>query len=376
MSDKRDYYEVLGVSRNADKDEIKKAYRKLALKFHPDRNQGDKSSESKFKEAAEAYEVLSDDQKRAQYDRYGHAGVQSSAGRHSSSVEDIFSNFGDIFGGGIFEEMFGGRSSRGRQGPQQGASLRCQISINFIESYSGCNRKIELNRNDTCSPCSGSGAKPGTNPITCPYCQGSGSITQAQGFFSMRTTCPKCKGEGRMIQTPCSTCGGSGLQNKRASVEVKIPAGIEDGTRLRVAGEGEPGPGGGPRGDLMCYIHVQPHDIFQRDGDNVYCHVPITFSQAALGAEIDIPTLVGKNLMTIPPGTQSGQFFRLRGQGFPNVHGQGVGDQLVEVNIEVPRKLSKKQEELLKEYAQTEKVNVGPLHQSWIEKLKEYFKAD
>lgn len=376
---KRDFYEVLGVEKSAGADEIKKAYRKLALKYHPDRNQGDKGAEEKFKEAAEAYEVLSDEQKKAQYDRFGHDGLRGGGfSGGASSVEDIFRNFGDIFGGGggsIFDDFFGGGGG-GRSRQPQGSSLRCQLSISFLESSTGCTKTIELNRNESCATCSGSGAKPGTQPVTCPYCKGQGEITQSQGFFSIRTACPKCAGAGTMIQTPCQSCNGSGKTPKRVKVEVKIPAGIENNTRLRVQGEGEAGPPGGVSGDLMCYITVEPHTLFQRDGDNVFCQLPITFTEAALGAEVTIPTLKGKNVMTLPPGTQSGQIFRLRGQGFPNVHGHGIGDQLVEIMIEVPRKLSDKQKELLEEYAKTEHRNVGPKRQSWFDKLKDFFKEE
>lgn len=370
---KRDYYEVLGVSREASADEIKKSYRKLALKYHPDRNPDNKEAEENFKEAAEAYEVLSDDQKKAQYDRFGHEGVRGAAG--GASMEDIFSNFGDIFGGSIFEDFFGGGGGGGRR-QQKGASLRCQLSISFLEASTGCSKTIELTRQVTCNTCNGSGAKPGTSPVTCPYCQGQGEITQSQGFFSVRTTCPKCQGSGRIIETPCTTCNGKGRVPKRGKVEVRIPAGVEDGTRLRVAGEGEAAPQGGVPGDLMCYIQVQPHPLFERDGDNIFCQVPITFTQAALGSEVTIPTLKGKSNVTIPAGTQSGQVFRLRGQGIPNVHGHGVGDLLVEVGIEVPKKLSERQSELLQEFAETEHKTVGPKRQSWLDKLKDFFKEE
>ena len=376
MSSKRDYYEVLGVERGASAEEMKKSYRKMALKYHPDRNPDNKEAEEKFREAAEAYEVLSDEQKKAQYDRYGHEGVRgASAG--GASMEDIFSNFGDIFGGSVFEDFFGGRGGGGGGSRvQKGASLRCQLSITFIESSMGCNKTIELSRQEACETCRGSGSKAGTDPVTCPYCKGRGEVTQSQGFFSVRTACPKCQGSGKMIENPCAPCNGKGRQAKRAKVEIRIPAGVEDGTRLRVQGEGEAGPNGGPRGDLMCYIQVQPHPLFQRDGDNVFCQVPITFTEAALGAEVTIPTLKGKSTMTIPPGTQSGQVFRLRGQGFANVHGQGIGDQMVEIAIEVPKKLSPKQEELLRAFAETEHKSVGPKRQSWIDKLKDFFKEE
>lgn len=376
MSGKRDYYEVLGVERGADAAAIKKSYRKLALKYHPDRNPDNKEAEDKFREAAEAYEVLSDDQKRAQYDRFGHEGVRGAASSGGASMEDIFSNFGDVFGGSIFEDFFGGGRGGGGQRVQKGASLRCQLSISFIESSVGCTKTIELSRQESCETCNGTGAKAGTSPVVCPYCKGTGEVTQSQGFFSVRTACPKCGGAGKIIENPCPRCQGKGRVQQRTKVEVRIPAGVEDGVRLRVQGEGEAGPNGGPRGDLMCYIQVQPHSLFQRDGDNVYCQVPITFTEAALGAEVTIPTLKGKSTMTIPPGTQSAQVFRLRGQGFPNVHGHGTGDQMVEIAIEVPKKLSAKQEELLRTFAETEHKSVGPKRQSWFDKLKDFFKEE
>ena len=363
------------MERGAGADEIKKAYRKLALKYHPDRNQNDKGAEEKFKEAAEAYEVLGDQDKRHKYDRFGHAGVQGASGARSASMDDIFSNFGDIFGGSVIEDFFGGGGGRQR-GPAKGASLRCQIAIELIEAATGCTKTIELQRAETCETCKGNGCKSGTTPVTCPSCRGAGEITQSSGFFSVRAPCPTCRGSGKLIETPCAKCSGAGHSPKRVKVEVHIPAGIEDSTRLRIQGEGESGPPGGARGDLMCYIQVKPHTIFQRDGDNVYCEVPITFTDAALGSEVTIPTLKGKNVMTIPPGTQNGQVFRLRGQGFPNVHGRGVGDQLVEVFVEVPKKLTGKQQELLKEFATSESRNVGPTRQGWLDKLKDFFKEE
>lgn len=374
---KRDYYEVLGVKRDATAEEIKKAYRKLALKHHPDRNQGDKGAEEKFKEAAEAYEVLSDKDKRARYDRFGHEAVGGAGGgSRAGSVEDIFSNFGDIFGGGVFDEFFGGRSTGRRRGPAAGANLRCQITIDFMEAYNGCERTIEIQRSEVCNTCKGSGSRPGSNPITCTSCGGRGQITQSQGFFSVRVTCPRCRGEGKVIENPCTDCSGQGVKPGRAKVKISVPAGVDDGMALRIRGEGEPSPEGGARGDLICYIKVKNHEIFEREQDNVFCRVPITFAQAALGAEIPIPTLRGKSVVTIPPGTQSGQRFRLRGQGFPGPDGYGKGDLLVDVEIEVPKKLTKKQEELLREFAETEHTNVGPTRQSWLDKITRFFKDD
>ena len=381
MADKRDYYEVLGVERDAKEDEIKKAFRTLAKKWHPDRNPDNRNdAEKKFKEAAEAYEVLRDGDKRRQYDTYGHEGLSGAARVDFSGVnfEDLFSSFfgrGSPFGGSIFGDMFGGGVPVGRAyGPERGASLRCEVTIPFEEAAKGTSRTIELVRSDNCPDCKGTGAEGGTAMTRCATCNGAGNVTQSRGFFTMRSTCPRCGGTGQMIEKPCPGCSGSGHIRKKAKIEIEIPAGIEDGTRMRIGGEGEEGPGGGPRGDLYCYVYVKSHEFFMRHGDDIVLEVPITFTQAALGADIEVPTLGGKAKVKVPAGTQSGKVLRLRGQGMPSPYGRGRGDELVQVLIETPRKLSGKQEEILREYAKTEKVNVSPMRKSFFDKLKDYFK--
>lgn len=376
---KRDYYEVLGVDKGAGESEIKTAFRKLAMKYHPDKNPDNKEAEAKFKEAAEAYEVLSNADKRRNYDQFGHSGLSGGGAggfQGFSNMEDIFSSFGDIFGGGgggdIFSSIFGGGRRR-QQGPPRGANLRCEVSITFREAAFGTEKTISMNRAENCETCKGSGAKPGTSPQTCQHCRGAGVIQRSQGFFSIQETCPQCHGAGKVILDPCTSCRGSGRISKKTNLKIKIPAGSEDGTRIRIPGQGETGPNGGQRGDLYCFVHVKPDEIFTRHGDNVVCEIPITFSQAALSAEIEVPTLKGKTTMKIPKGTQSGQMFRLRGQGIQNIHGYGVGDQIVTVNIEVPKKLTKKQEEILREFAKTEEANVTPKRKSFFDKAKQFF---
>ncbi len=374
---KRDYYEVLGVSRDASSDEIKKAYRKLAMKYHPDRNPGDKSAENKFKEAAEAYEVLHDSEKRQRYDRFGHEAV-SGSGQQFSNFEDIFSHFSDIFGGGgsIFDGIFGGMGGGGfstRSGMRAGASLKCRVNITFEEAAFGCTKTIELKRHELCDKCHGSGASHGSKPRTCPVCGGRGQVYRNQGFFSVATTCSSCRGDGTIIDNPCKNCSGTGQVPKSVRIRVNIPAGVEDGTRLRVPDEGEPSPSGGPRGDLYCYIFVAEHEFFNRHGDDVICEVPITFSQAALGVDLEVPTLRGKARVKIPAGTQSGQIFRLRGQGFEHLQGYGQGDQIVQVVVETPKKLTAKQEQLFRELAKVEHRNVSPRRKSFMDTIKNYF---
>jgi molecular chaperone DnaJ len=382
MARKRDYYEVLGVDRNVGPDDLKRAYRKLALKFHPDRNKGDAGAAEQFKEAAEAYEVLNDPQKRQIYDQYGHDGLERGGyTRGFSSFEDIISMFNDVFGGGggssFFGDIFGfqsaGRGSRTRA--ERGASLKCELTINLADAFVGVTKTIDLKRNEICETCKGSGAKPGTAASTCSYCQGHGEIQQSQGFFALRTTCPKCRGTGEIIDQPCSKCRGSGRIPKKRSIQVRIPAGVHDGTQMRVSGEGEPGYNGGPRGDLYCIIRVEQHPLFDRDEDDLICQVPISFSQAALGAEIEVPSMKGKAVLKVPSGTQTGRMFRLRSQGMPNVYGHGRGDLLVQVKIETPRKLTPKQTELLKEFAETEEKHVTPERKSFFDKVKTLFES-
>jgi len=376
-SEKRDYYEVLGVPKNADAEAIKRAYRKIALRWHPDKNPGNKEAEERFKEAAEAYEVLSDPEKRAAYDRFGHQGVGGRA-RQFGSFEDIFSAFGDIFGGGaggsIFDEFFGGgRGRRGTAGRGQGAHLKVDLEVRLEEVFSGAKKSIEIVREETCSRCRGDGARPGTAPVRCRDCGGRGEIVRSQGFFAMRSTCPRCHGRGEVVEEPCPDCGGTGRRPQRRQITVTIPPGVEDGTQLRVPGEGEAGHRGGPRGDLFCEVHVLPHELFRRSGDDIILEVPIGFAQAALGAEIEVPTLKGKSLLTIPRGTASGTMLRMRGMGLPRLDGYGVGDQLVRVVVEVPSRLTKEQEELLRRFAALEEQNVGSKRRSFLEKMRELF---
>jgi len=345
---KRDYYEVLGVQRNATENEIKKAYRQLALQYHPDRNPGDKEAEEKFKEAAEAYEVLRDQEKRSLYDRFGHEGLRGTGFTGFSGFEDIFSSFGSIF-----EDFFGfGSRTRSRTAPQVGADLRYDFKISFLDAAFGKEKTIELEKMETCEPCQGSGAKSGSAPETCPICKGRGQVMHSQGFFSISTTCPQCRGEGSIIKNPCAKCKGTGKVRKKKSVSVKIPGGVENGTRLRLTGEGEEGVRGGPPGDLYVVLFVEEHDFFGRQGDDVTCQVPVSFPQAALGAEIEVPTLESTEKLTISRGTQSGEVFRLKGLGIPHLRGFGRGDQYVQIVVKTPTKLTKRAEELLRELAE------------------------
>jgi len=381
-TEKRDYYEVLGVPKNAEDAAVKGAYRKIALRFHPDKNPGNKEAEERFKEAAEAYEVLSDSEKRDRYDRFGHAGV-GGAGRQFTSMEDIFSAFGDIFGGfggraghgggggSIFEEFFGGGRARSQRGG--GADLQVGLEITLEEVRAGVKKKIEINRNESCPDCRGSGAKTGTRPRSCDDCRGSGQIVRSQGFFSMRSTCPRCHGMGEVIDTPCPGCKGNGRVPQRREVTVTIPPGVEHGMQLRLSGEGEAGRRGSVRGDLYCVVQVLQHPLFERHGDDVLLDVPIGFAQAGLGTEIEVPTLQGKTKLSVPKGTQPGTVLRMRGMGLPRLDGYGVGNQLVRIIVEVPTKLAKEQEELLKRYAEIEKQNVGVKQKSFWNKVREIF---
>lgn len=375
---KRDYYDVLGVRKDADAGEIKKAFRKLAREFHPDVNREDPEAEARFKEAAEAYEVLSDKEKRQRYDQFGHAGVDGMghAGSGFSSFEDIFASFGDIFGGGggsIFDSFFGGGRRRGRGGPEPGASLKLGIEIPFREAAAGCTRTLEITRQEPCTTCQGSGAKAGTRPQTCPTCGGAGAIRQGQGFFVVQTTCPRCGGEGKIISQPCPSCRGEGGVPQRVTIKVRIPPGVEDGTRLRVSGEGEASRQGGPRGDLFVFVRVLPDQIFERHGDDIACKVPITYSQAALGAEIDVPTLEGKAKLRIPPGTQPNEILRMRGLGVTGESGRR-GDQLVVVEVRVPKNATGRYRDLLEEMRAMEDHEGGlPGDKGFFQRLKELF---
>ncbi|MGI5860472.1 MAG: molecular chaperone DnaJ [Myxococcales bacterium] len=368
---KRDYYEVLGVERNASPQDIKSAYRKAALKYHPDKNPGDKEAEEKFKEASEAYAVLSDAPKRARYDQFGHAGMGANPfegfggfGYHGS-INDIFSD--------IFSEIFGTpRASRGRSpGVSRGADLRYNLEVSFEQAVFGSEVTIKVPRPNRCDECSGSGARPGTGFKTCPTCGGTGEVRFSQGFFSISRTCTHCGGAGRLLADPCPKCRGSGKVASEATLTVKVPPGVDTGTRLRLSGEGEPGEGGGPSGDLYVVVHVREHPLFQREDNEIFCEVPISFVDAALGATIDVPTIEGSTKLKVPAGTQSGKLFRLKGKGVPSLSGYGRGDQHVRVVIETPTNLSKEQKRLLEQFAAASSPDSHPQSKSFWEKVKE-----
>ncbi|MDP8257758.1 MAG: molecular chaperone DnaJ [Candidatus Alcyoniella australis] len=362
---KKDYYEVLGVARDAELQQIKKLYRELAIRYHPDRNPGDQESEERFKEASEAYQVLSDPEKREMYNRFGHEGLRGSGFQGFSGFEDVFSTFGSIF-----EEFFGfGEQRRGRNSAQRGNDIGYDLQISFEEAAFGVDTAIEVNKYDICNTCKGARTKPGTKPAACPTCQGTGQVRRSQGFFAIATACPQCRGEGVIINDPCPDCQGAGRVPRVEKISVKVPAGVEDGTRLRLSGKGESGMRGGPAGDLYVLISVKPHKIFQRQGNDVLLRAPISYSQAALGAEFEVPTLEGPATLRIPHGTQSGRVFKLKGKGIPHVRGYGRGDQVVQVLIEVPTKLTTRQEELLREFAEIEGRQVKK-HESLFDRIK------
>ncbi|MFD1736624.1 molecular chaperone DnaJ [Bacillus salitolerans] len=372
---KRDYYEVLGLSKGASKDEIKKAYRKLSKQYHPDINK-EPGADEKFKEIAEAYEILSDDQKRARYDQYGHTDPNQGFGG---------ADFGGGFGGfeDIFDTFFGGGSRRRRDpnAPRQGADLQYTMTLEFEEAVFGKETEIEIPREETCNTCDGSGAKPGTKPETCSHCNGSGQLSVEQntpfGRIVNRRVCHHCSGTGKFIKEKCSTCGGAGKVKKRKKINVKIPAGVDDGQQLRVSGQGEPGINGGPSGDLYVVFRVRAHEFFERDGDDVYCEMPLTFAQAALGDDIEVPTLHGKVKLKIPAGTQTGTKFRLRNKGVPNVRGYGQGDQHIHVRVITPTKLSSRQKELLREFTSLRgQESPDEQHDSFFAKVKRAFKGE
>jgi molecular chaperone DnaJ len=379
---KRDYYTILGVEKNASEEDIKKAYRKLAMKHHPDRNQGDdsKKAEERFKEAKEAYEMLSDADKRAAYDRFGHAGVDPNRGMGGGGGAEGFGGFGETFGG-IFDEIFGqgGRGGqRGGGGPQvyRGADLKYSMEITLDEAATGVEKTIKVPGWDECDTCRGSGAKPGTKPISCTTCGGHGQVRIQQGFFSIQQTCPRCHGTGKIVPDPCVKCDGLGKIKRSKTLEVKIPAGIDDGMRIRSSGNGEPGINGGPAGDLYVEIHVKEHPVFQRDGDDLHCEVPVSFTQAALGGEIEVPTIGGKAAITIPDGTQSGKTFRLRGKGIKGVRSGYAGDLFCHIQIETPVKLTEHQKKLLRELDESLKKGGdkhSPQEKGWADKVKAFF---
>jgi len=369
---KPDYYETLGVGRSASKDEISSAYRKLAMKYHPDRNPGDAAAVEQFKLCAEAFEVLSNEDKRAVYDRYGHAGLDAQGGSPQfRDINDIFGAFGDLFGDSLLGQFFGGGRGRGR-GPQPGNDIRCNLAIDLHEAARGVTKTITFRRHETCGICRGTGSKPGKAPERCPYCGGQGRIMQSMGFLSIQTTCPRCRGAGAIITDPCSDCRGAGLVPETVDREIKIPAGVDTGTRLRMQGEGERSPEGGPPGDCYVFVTVKPHPLFQRDGQNLICRVPIGYAQAALGGEIEVPTLDGPEKMTIPAGTQNNDVITLRGRGMPVPRRSMAGDLLIQVYIEVPRKLRPEHKELLRKLAELEGEHVLPERKSFFGKLGEY----
>ena len=371
---KRDYYEVLGVSRGASEDEIKKAYKKMARKYHPDLNPGDKTAEEKFKEVNEAYEVLSDADKKARYDQYGHAGVDPNfgAGGFGGGFDGNFDlgALGDIFGS-FFGGGFGGGRRTNPNAPQRGESIRMSIAISFEEAAFGCEKAVTVERYETCDTCHGNGCAPGTSPEVCPDCHGTGTVQVRRqtpmGVFATSSPCPKCGGKGRIIHQPCKDCRGSGMVRKKKTIQASIPAGIDNGQTISIRGQGNAGKNGGPAGDLLITITVRPHELFRREGTSVLCEAPITFTQAVLGAELEIPTIDGKVKYTLPEGTQSGTTFRLKGKGIPSINGRGRGDQYVTVYIETPKNLNKEQKEALKKFAET-------MGESNYEEQKKFFK--
>ena len=373
---KRDFYEILGVAKNASEDEIKKSYRKLAMKYHPDRNPDSKESEEKFKEVKEAYEMLTNPEKREAYDRYGHAGVDPNMGG-GGGFGGGAGGFGDAFGD-IFGDIFGG-GGRGRsQGPQvyRGADLRYNLEITLEQAAHGFDTTIRVPSWDKCDTCHGSGAKPGTSPVTCSTCAGHGQVRMQQGFFSIQQTCPKCHGTGKIIPEPCAACAGQGRIKRNKTLEVKIPVGIDNGMRIRSSGNGEPGTNGGPSGDLYVEIHIKPHNVFQREADDLHCEMPISFAKAALGGDIEVPTLSGKVSFTIPEGTQSGKTFRLKGKGIKGVRSGFAGDLFCHVAVETPVKLTEKQKDMLRDF---EKLTTeggskhSPQSKTWRDKVKDFF---
>lgn len=378
---KRDYYEVLEVTKNSSPEDIKKAYRKMAVKYHPDKNPGNKEAEEKFKEASEAYEVLSDQQKKAAYDQYGHAAFDArSRGAGGGGFHDPFDLFREAFGGSgggggsIFDDLFGGGNRSNPNGPERGSDLRYDLEITFEEAALGTTREISISKADQCDTCHGSGAAPGSSTKKCQTCGGNGQVIMSRGIFSIQQTCPTCQGAGKTIEKPCKSCRGTGREDKKSSINLRIPPGVDTGTRLRSTGNGESGLRGGPSGDLYVVLHIKEHEIFERELDNIICEVPINFAIATLSGEVEVPTLQGKASIKIPAGTQSGTTFRLRGRGIKSIKGHGTGDLLIRVNVEVPTKLNQKQKAKLEEFAELCGEDVNPIAKSFLERAKEFFK--
>lgn len=381
MRTKRDYYEVLGVGREAESDEIKRAYRKLAVKYHPDKNPGDAQAEERFKELGEAYDVLMDENKRAAYDRYGHAAFSQGAGAGGGGFHDPFDLFREVFGaaggaGGMFDHFFGGGSSREAGGRQRGRDLRYDLQISLEEAAAGCEKEIQVRKLDTCSSCSGSGAKAGSRAVTCPVCRGAGQVVSSRGFFQVAQTCPNCRGTGSVIEKPCEECGGEGRRERVSKVKLRIPPGVDDGSRMRVPGGGEAGVRGGSSGDIYVVLHVAQHRIFEREGADLHCKVPVPFHTAALGGEISVPSLTGPIDLKIPAGTQSGSSFRVRGQGMPVLQSSSRGDLFIRVDVEVPTKLNAEQRKKLEEFAELCGDHNSPIHKTFYERLKELFTGE
>ncbi|WP_428304289.1 molecular chaperone DnaJ [Lacipirellula sp.] len=368
MATKRCYYETLEVTRTASGSEISASYRKLAVKYHPDKNPGDEEAIARFKECSEAFEVLNDSDKRARYDRHGHAGVNGGGAGQFNDVEDIFSAFGDIFG-----DIFGGRQRGGGRRARRGRDVRCEVTLTLKEAAEGAHKKVTFHRHESCKTCEGSGAAAGSKREVCSYCGGRGQVIQQMGIVRMQTTCPQCHGEGSAVSNPCKPCRGSGQTAKKVEAEVDVPAGVDNGMQIRMTGQGEPSLEGGPAGDCYCVVTVLPHPLFEREGQHLICRIPIAYSQAVLGATLEVPTLSGPMELKVPAGTQSGEVFRLRGKGLPDPRVHGVGDLHVQVTIEVPKKITAEENELLRKLAELEHKNVAPARKGFFDKVKEFF---